>query len=73
MDTWKNNLNNFYNNEQRFARTSPLRGPFRSRVAARETTMNNASPWIRSLLIVLAKPFHFIALFLAMSRTEDWG
>ena len=41
---WENNLNNFYNFEQRFARTSPLRGPCRPRVAARETTMNNASP-----------------------------
>ena len=38
-----------------FARISPLRGSCRPRVAARETTMNNASPWKRFLLIVLAK------------------
>ena len=37
-----------------FARTSPLRGPCGLRLAARETTMNNASPWTRFLLIVLA-------------------
>ena len=37
-----------------FARTSPLRGPCGQRLAARETTMNNASPWTRFLLIVLA-------------------
>ena len=41
---WENNLNNFYNFEQRFAGTSPLRGSCRPRIAARETTMNNASP-----------------------------
>ena len=29
---WENNLNNFYNFEQRFAGTSPLRGPCRSRL-----------------------------------------
>ena len=52
VDIKKNNLNNLYNNKQRFARISPLRGPCKPRVAARETTMNNASPWKRFLLIV---------------------
>ena len=32
--------------------------------------MNNASPWTRFLLIVLAKLFHFMALFLAMAKHE---
>ena len=50
VDIKKNNLNNFYNYEQCFARTSPLRGPFRPRVAARETTKNNDSPRTRFLL-----------------------
>ena len=70
MDTWENNLNNFYNKTQRFARISPLRGPCRPRVVARETTMNNASPWTRFLLVVLAKLFHFMAPFLAMAKLE---
>ena len=63
-------MNNLYNNEQRFARISPLRGPCRPRVAARETTCNNASPRTRFLLVVLAKLFHFMALFLAMAKHE---
>ena len=70
MDTWENNLNNFYNYEQRFARTSPLRGPCRPNAACRETTMNNASPWTRFLQIVLVKLFHFMAPFLAMAKTR---
>jgi len=32
--------------------------------------MNNASPWTRFLLIVLAKLFHFMAPFLAMAKLE---
>ena len=70
MDTWENNLNNFYNYEQRFARTSPLRGPCRPKAACRETTMNNASPWTRFLQIVLVKLFHFMTSFLAMAKTR---
>ena len=69
-DIKKNNLNNLYNNEQRFARILPLRGPCRLRAAARETTSNNASPRTRFLLVVLAKLFHFMALFLAMAKHE---
>ena len=63
-------MNNLYNNKQRFARISPLRGPCKPRVAARETTMNNASPWTHFLLVVLAKLFHFVAPFLAMAKLE---
>ena len=48
---WENNLNNFYNFEQRFAGTSPLRGPCRSRLACCETTKYNASPWPHFQLI----------------------
>jgi len=48
---WENNLNNFYNFEQRFAGTSPLRGPCRSRLACCETTKHNASPWPHFQLI----------------------
>ena len=48
---WENNLNNFYNFEQRFAGTSPLRGPCRSRLACCETTKHNASPWTHFQLI----------------------
>ena len=70
VDIKENNLNNLYNNKQRFARISPLRGPCKPRVAARETTMNNASPWTRFLLVVLAKLFHFMAPFLAMAKLE---
>jgi hypothetical protein len=35
-----------------FVRILPLRGPCKPRAAAKETTMNNASPWKRFLLIV---------------------
>ncbi len=55
MDTGENNLNNFYNKIQRFARILPLRGPCRLKAACCETTKYNASPWTRFLLSVLAK------------------
>ncbi len=48
---WENNLNNFYNFEQRFAGTLSFRGPCRSRLACCETTKHNASPWTHFLLI----------------------
>ena len=47
-------LENFYNKLLSFAGTSPLRGPFKPRVACYETTIYNASPWTHFLLIVLA-------------------
>ena len=48
---WENNLNNFYNFEQRFAGTLSFRGPCRSRLACCETTKHNASPWTHFQLI----------------------
>ena len=56
---WENNLNNFYNFEQRFAGTLPLRGPCKPKVACSETTIYNASPWtFPDILSWRSVPFH---------------